>query len=353
MENKIKFIIIGLISVLVISFLITLQTYSAKTSLLKEREDLKRENLSLANKIEEGIQDARRFQDRVSALNIDVDRAIREKEELQSKYNVLVKTRDQILEELKSARTKREAPAEVQAQPQLGDTYWAGILKAKTDLEFQLENIRNELKDIRINNEQLQREKATLDLEANSLNREKQDLQRQLEYNQKLMDSIAQELVREKNDKFQIHDNLKLIRNENALLRRQLKSLNNRKISLERKLSEIQKNKEGRQQAQVSKMQGQSVELPPIVVRPKAEAETAALEVTETKEGSVLAINRENNFVIIDLGQEWGVKVGDTFRVYREEKPIADIEVIQVRQEIAACDIKKETTPIKVGDIVR
>ena len=302
MENKIKFIIIGLISVLVISFLITLQTYSAKTSLLKEREDLKRENLSLANKIEEGIQDARRFQDRVSALNIDVDRAIREKEELQSKYNVLVKTRDQILEELKSARTKREAPAEVQAQPQLGDTYWAGILKAKTDLEFQLENIRNELKDIRINNEQLQREKATLDLEANSLNREKQDLQRQLEYNQKLMDSIAQELVREKNDKFQIHDNLKLIRNENALLRRQLKSLNNRKISLERKLSEI---------------------------------------------------HRENNFVIIDLGQERGVKAGDTFKVYREEKPIADIEVIQVRQEIAACDIKKETTPIKVGDIVR
>jgi len=48
-----------------------------------------------------------------------------------------------------------------------------------------------------------------------------------------------------------------------------------------------------------------------------------------------------------------GAKLGDTFKVYKQGNPIATVEVIQVRQSIAACDIKEETTPIEAGDIVR
>jgi hypothetical protein len=58
--------------------------------------------------------------------------------------------------------------------------------------------------------------------------------------------------------------------------------------------------------------------------------------------------------VIIDIGEEASVKVGDALRVYgKDDKPAADIEVIQTRKDISACDIKREYAPVCVGDIVK
>ena len=57
--------------------------------------------------------------------------------------------------------------------------------------------------------------------------------------------------------------------------------------------------------------------------------------------------------MVIDLGKDSGIKLGDTFKVYREDKTVATLEVIQARQSISACDIKEEITAIKAGDIVR
>jgi hypothetical protein len=98
-----------------------------------------------------------------------------------------------------------------------------------------------------------------------------------------------------------------------------------------------------------------AVELPAIVVRPSQNmSSSAATATTEaTIKGRVLSINRDNNFIVVDLGEDAGVKPGDNFRVYRDEKVIASIEAIQVRRTISACDIKKETTPVKIGDVVR
>jgi hypothetical protein len=69
--------------------------------------------------------------------------------------------------------------------------------------------------------------------------------------------------------------------------------------------------------------------------------------------GKILAINRDNNFVVIDLGTSVGIKPGDKFQVYRDDSVIANLEVIQTREKISACDIKRETSPIKVGDGIK
>ena len=52
-------------------------------------------------------------------------------------------------------------------------------------------------------------------------------------------------------------------------------------------------------------------------------------------------------------GEEAGIKNGDALRVYRSDRPIANIEAIQVRRNISACDIKKQGAVIKIGDTVR
>ena len=69
--------------------------------------------------------------------------------------------------------------------------------------------------------------------------------------------------------------------------------------------------------------------------------------------GKVLAVNREHNFVVIDLGEEQGIKPGQLFDVIREGKSIATVEVIQTRKSVSACDIKEQDTNVWVGDTVK
>jgi chromosome segregation ATPase len=384
MDKKMKIVVVGLAAIVVVSLVINFQLTGAKQTLLREREELKRENNALSQKIESSLRDNRQLENRISSLSVQLDDLSRQKDELAKRFDLVNRERQELADKLKERQTA-PAPGYSAAvgSSYSDDAYWAGILRAKTDLEMQIDNIRNELKLAQIANEQLQREKSALALEVTNLGRDKQDLKRQMDYNQKLMDSLAQELVREKNDKFQIDDALKTIKNENTVLRRQLRGLDSRKIALEVKLAEVQKDnlalnnrlKEmetmlSSKSLQIDNLRNQletaasgkpaqekpkeSVELPTIVVRPQPEnipAEEHAQGLAP--EGKIIAVNKDNNFVIIDLGEESGVKPGDVFAAYRQDQLVANIEVIQVREKIAACDIKKEKSPIKVGDIVR
>ncbi|MBM3246292.1 MAG: hypothetical protein FJZ13_03060 [Candidatus Omnitrophica bacterium] len=380
MDNRVKVILFGLIAILGASLYIAFQNYSAKEILQKEKERLVEENASLTgrvNKLEDTLRDN---EGRVGSLSGQLDRVSQENADLKKKYDLAKKSQEELEEKLKA----RQAEAQPSAPPTT-DAYWAGILKAKTDLELQLGNIRGDLKSVQANNEQLLRDKSTLELDMGNLTRDNEDLKRQLEYKQRVMDGIAQELVVEKNDKVKIQSSLKLLKNENALLTRQLKSLNSRRTELEKKFQEVQKDRAGlerrigdvetmltdkiskinelkeqldairdRRTTAVMPQEKESVELPPIVVRPQAgDAVTSEAQIASPLAGKVLAINKDNNFVIIDLGEDRGLTVGSAFKVYEDGEPIANIEAIQVRKSIAACDIKKQTKPISVGDIVK
>lgn len=381
MEKKIKFILIGLVGLLCVFFFIILQSNVAKQAIEREKNNLVKEAESLARQNESISQEIKRLQEQRSSLERQLEKTSRDKADIETKYGFIVKERDALIEKLKAKPVVTEMQRV--AIPQTDDAYWAQVLKAKTDLELQLENIRVELKTMQINNEQLQREKSTSELDLKNLSRENDDLKRQIEYNQKIMDTLSQELVREKNDKFKIQDSFKSIKSENGILRRQLKSLDSRKINLERNFVNLQKENTQfdarlkemeallqekmlqmdnlRRQlaeaatkggARITAQEKESVELPPIVVRPQ-EPEASQAVSPSSLAGKILAVNKENNFVIIDLGEDAGVKLGDTFKVYRRDDVIASLEVIQVRKQIAACDIAKETIPIKVGDTIR
>ncbi len=388
MEQKIKIIIIGLGAIIVFLILILFVSISSKQAILRDKYALKKDNDSLLSQLSETIRDKKRIEEKVNSLNAEMDKLTQEKDGIEKKYASIEKERLHLAEQVKKLKDEKQpAPQEAPvAKSQAEDAYWAGIFKAKTDMEIQLEALRGELKSVQINNEQLQREKSALELEVINLNREKQDYKRQLDYNQKLIDSVSQGLVREKNDKFQIDESAKSIKSENVILRRQLSALTSRKISLERRLVELQQKSKDldsrfgemdvmlkEKMSQIDNLKSQlyskssapqaqntqalaperesSVELPPIVVRPKQEP--AGYESTIALIGKVMALNKDNNFVIVDLGEDSGVKLGDNFKAYRDGKVIANLEVIQCRKSISACDIKNETTPIKVGDIVK
>ena len=389
MENKSKFIIIGLVGLSVIFIFLYMQTLNSKQLLQKGSEKLIAENTELSQTAKGANARARQLEDQVNSLSSDLDRLSKERDELQNRLDTLVQEKDGVIGDLTAKLQQAVAEkAEVrQPQPEAPvseDAYWAGVLKAKTDLELRIGSLKDQLKSSQLSNEQLLRDKNSLELDVKGLLREREDLGRQIEYSKKLMDSIAQEAVRERNDKAQIQNSLNAIKSENAVLRKQLNSLNNRKTNLEKNFQALQEGKKvieqrlndmelmlsesnvqinklverlktiksaARPQALSAQPGEEAVELPPIVVRPKGlEPGLSELGVPE---GKILALNKENNFVVIDLGTEAGVKTGDIFQVYRGEERIATIEVIQARHNIAACDIKLERAAIDIGDIVR
>jgi len=399
MEQKAKFIIIGLAIFTLACLFLFVQAFRAKQDLMRERDDLKTENTSLNTKVDKLTVSLRSYETRITSLTKDLEDVSQQKEDLDKKYEEANKAKEELSQKLKEQAKQiersPEKPGQQEASPQANDTYWADVLRAKGELELQLANLRNDFKSLQITNEQAQREKSNLELELNNLKRENGDLKRQIDYNQKLADSIAQELVREKNDKAQIQDNYKTVRNENASLSRQLKILSERKVNLEKRITDLQIKKTELEQrfSQMETMltervtqigglqqrmddfksgvigpsvqeeakgpQKDSVELPAIVVRPQqvGAAENKPGDDSgvspASPAGTILAVNKESNFVIINLGQEAGLKTGDLLKVYRGDRAIAGIEVIQVRRDISACDIKREADPIKIGDLVK
>lgn len=386
MEQKTKFIIIGLIGFSVVCLFLFMQATSSQQLLVRERNDLKSENAVLIGKIDKLENDLKGNQGKIDSLRLERDKAAQGLNDLQKKFELVNKAREELVEKLKSQSQQPYQPEVVRQEVALQNTdaYWGGILKEKTDLEMQLASVRGELRNLQISNESLQRDKSSLELDINSLRNEKQDLLRQLDYNQKLLDSISQEVVRERNDKVKIQDSFKTLKNENGVLSRQLKSLSNRKVVLDRKIQDLQAGKDvvekrlsemetmltdrisqvnslkdeldainsGKPLAALEKKPRESVELPAIVVRstPASDKEKAEVPVFS---GKILAVNQDNNFVVIDLGISSGVKPGDAFNVYREGKSIGSIEVIQSRGSISACDIKRMSAPLKIGDSIK
>lgn len=385
MEDKAKFLIIALVGVVALGIWVNLQTYSVKKTTERERDELKQENASFVKKIEESRKENQQLNGQISSLNGEIEKIRtesekigREKEDLQKKYESFVKEQEELAQKLKEAEQSKAKEAQAPT-PETQDVYWGRLLRSKVDLETQLEKVRSELKTLQITNEQLQKEKSVSELELNSLAHEKEDLKKEVDYNRQNLDSVAAELVREKNASRQHQESLKFVKSESAILKRQLKALSDHKVSLEKQVAQLEEQKntferrfnemgmllEGKVsdlseikdkietirsggEVEFPQQEKKFIELPPIIIRPQESIATADMPLT----GKVLAIDKENNFVVVDLGEDSGVRTGQTFQVYRGAKKIAVLEVVQVRRGISACDVTQEFTPVIVGDKV-
>ncbi len=395
MLQKTKVILIALAAFLVISVFVNLQTMRSQKITEDELNSAKKENAALNKQVDDLSQRISGLEQKNRSLGNDVERVNKEKEAINKRYEVLIQEKEDLTKRLvKAAAEKTEVKKQDTPQQSsvgggaAGDSYWAGILKAKAALELQMETVRIELKKVQISNEQLLREKNNMNFDIKDLERKNQELKQQLDYNQKITDSLTQEMVREKNEKMVNENATKVIKGENLTLRRQLKALTDHKISLERKVAEVQEKsvllqdnynrlentvKDKLNQIDEVKEQlgigaqspggieipksvpeaKESVELPPIIVRPQSAMESMPSLGAVAQKGEVLLVNRENNFVIVNLGEDSGIKVGDILTVYREDSAVAVLEAIQIRKNFSACDIKQENSPVKVGDRVK
>ncbi len=355
-----------------------------------------KEQLATAEKARAEIEEKLKALEGVDldSLNAQLDGLKKERDDWKAKVESLKKERDDLLVKLEEKPKEKivykyiepeEQQTTTAAAPVVSgseDLYWAQVLKEKTALELEVEKLKGKLAEGTVAVTELKKKNSDLQLELSQLVHQKEEIEREIKYGKDLSDSLSLELARAQNDKKFLNDRLMKINDENNGLREQIKQLTSTKIALEKSIVRIQDEKksvekklmetenviQGRideiwqikksldQTIKPEAKAGSGVELAPIVVSSAENPqnfEKAKNPNAPGIDGNIVSVNKENNFVIIDIGENSGIKAGDTLNVYREAEYIAGLEVIQVRKDIAAADIISRVTDIQVGDAVR
>jgi hypothetical protein len=201
--------------------------------------------------------------------------------------------------------------------------------KLTYELQYKLEQSKSQIDTL---NNELQKEKAA----------RTQDLAR--------LEQTRQELEQQKSSRWDLENRVNLAQQDTRKAVDRLKELDSKKRELESKVKELEfkvKDLEAR---------SQRVELGKIVVSPETiESISPPQEKTEIiqpqpmeakKEmsvkaaqglvGSILIINRDYNFAVINLGSKDGVNLADVFSVYHNNNYLGDIKVEKVHDSMSA-----------------
>ena len=87
----------------------------------------------------------------------------------------------------------------------------------------------------------------------------------------------------------------------------------------------------------------------------KAVPATASKPAEDTRPQQVLSVNRQFNFVVVNVGLRDRVKIGDVLRVEESGKQVGRVQVEKLYENFSACAIVEEMKPaqIREGDLVR
>lgn len=221
--------------------------------------------------------------------------------------------------------------------------------KAKTSsLQEELANLRiknnaaeTTLKEYKKTIAQLEQKltdaQASIDTLTNNLEQETKTKQQALDEVEKLKTDLEQQ----KGLRANLETKLDKAQKDAEKTQAQLKEIESKKAQLEAKVKHLE--------TQASQAQG--VELGTIIVAPEGGVSTQGVSGLPTAqpqgallEGKVLVVNKDYNFVVINLGSKDGVGVGDIFSLYHNEKQIGDVKVEKIHEAMSAADFISAST---------
>ncbi|MFH1519249.1 MAG: hypothetical protein ABIE75_01580 [Candidatus Omnitrophota bacterium] len=287
-------------------------------------------------------------------------------ENWKTKWKTVSKERDELVEEVKRAANRVPAVrvTEKTSSSEISEDYWADFVKEKAALEVKLETLNKARFDEKSTITKLERENKELSIQADQLAKEKARFLEEIKFKERTLRIMSLDLVTERETRGSSVDELKKLRSENVDLKRELVVANKGLMKLEDKLKEVILKKESlenqiadadsilrdkslafeelqEQLVQTVKAgkkiisnESASVELPPIIVKPTASG-------LKDVRGEVIAVNYEEKFIVVDIGESAGLKPGALLKIIRSGKEIGTAEVIETRKEISAADIKE------------
>jgi len=395
MDSKSKIIpIVLLVVVLTVAF-IAFNFYNENTSLKKEKAKLTEDNKNLVAEKEELrnendtlVSQKKEADARAVSAQQKAEELAKENESLKVKYDRVSQEREDLAQQLQK-QAQKGPKVEVSSSGSSGSgmssmssgsgntDYWSDFVKTKAELETKLDNLNRELMESKGQLAEMDKNNKELSITIDTLKKKNDELTEAIRFKESTMNVMGRDLVSERESRKNSLEELNKLRGENVSLKRELVLANKEKISLQDRMRDLM-NKKDLLESKVSEvesimkekslaldeMQQQiarairggkeitaketaSVELPPIVVKPEA-AGIRGLR------GGVVAVNPEEKFVVVDLGEDSGVKPGLKLRVVRGDRDIGIVEIIETRKEISAADVKEVVSGynIQEGDIV-
>jgi len=132
MEQKVKFIIIGLIAIVAVSFVINILAFASKQTVIRERDALKEENLAISQKLEAGIKQNQELQKNIGILQQNVNKLAQDREELIKRYELVEQARTQLVDQLSKLKKEMESgggAAGGSGVSLAGDDDWGKVVK--------------------------------------------------------------------------------------------------------------------------------------------------------------------------------------------------------------------------------
>ena len=304
---------------------------------------------------------------------------------LKSERETAAGERDELKRDLASVK-KGKAFLEKRLKEMESDMFVASLLKQKVSLEVEIQRLRSEIDPKNQEISRLKAEGMDKEIILSRLQEENNLIEQRLKDSEQVAQILSSDILKEKDlnkDDKAAHEKIAM---ENSVLKsrigefgeiaREYNNLLAEKEDMRTKIAKLEsdieyKNREidkfkialqenaagsGETRAEAYHSP-EEVNLPPIITQKTAKLTTPSLErIGEKSElkGRIVTVNKEHNFVVIDLGKQDGIGIGNKFNVYREDMFLGSIEIIQARDRIAAADIKdlKEGMDIEINDTV-
>ena len=381
--NKSKIIpIILLIIILGVGF-VAFTFYTEKENLTitnqkltEEKTSLVEENSSLQYKFNKIEKEKAVIESRLSTIDDELSKAESEMESWKSKWSLVSKERDNLAERVKRASVPEIKFEERTDAGTLSEDYWADFVQSKASLEAKLDILSKTIFEGKNEIAQLSRENKELSIQIDQATKEKERFLEEIKFKERTLRIVSMDLVTERERRGSAVDEVRKLRKENVNLKRELIMDNKDLTKLQEALKEVVVKKgeledkitdadnilkekamafeELQEQLEeaigggkkVISGESASIELPPIVVKSSAPG-------LKELRGEIIAVNREEKFVVIDIGESSGLKPGVLLKIMRGGKEVGTAEVIETRKEISAADIKKVVGgyTVQEGDI--
>jgi hypothetical protein len=208
------------------------------------------------------------------------------------------------------------------------------VQQAKTRLEEDLAGVQRELSQ--------SKEEMTKSLKA------QETLTRSIEDREREIARLTKDLDQAQNESSRVSGQVAKLQSERDEAKRQLTELERAKNDLEAKLMASEQ---------------PTVELDKVMVSGGAGGEASGMVMPVSampsagpaSDGQVVVINREYDFIVMNLGKNHGVAVGQEFQVARGSEVLGRVKVEKVYDELSAAAILPDSkkSSIREGDTVR
>jgi len=212
------------------------------------------------------------------------------------------------------------------------------------DLGRQLHEAREARAELE---EQLSRVRLEVERTAKQLDEErkvKAELAKSVDERQREIDRLGKDLAQAASERTSMAEQLTQLKTQQEAAQKQLEELQQAKAQLETKVLEL------------SGGPAPTVELDKVVVSdfpPQPGLQQA--QPASVVQGQVLVINREYDFIVVSLGKNQGVGIGQELQIIRGQDILGRVKVEKLYDELSAAALLPGTKEdaIREGDVVR